>query len=429
MAFHGVLGIVALLAVAYVCSLDRRRIRWRIVVSGMALQLLIAVLCLSFPPLVAAIEAAARGVTLIIGFSAAGSRFIFGEQLLNPGGPWGFVFAVQVLPIIIFFAALMSVLYHLGIMQRIVSALAWVLRRSMGISGTEALSAAANVFVGQTEAPLCVRPYVPLMTRSQIACLMTGGFATIAGSVMGAYIQMLGGSDPEQQALFAKHFLTASLMSAPAAIVYAKLLTPEAEEPPDERSVVPLRTHETRNILDAAAVGATEGLRLAVNVAAMLLAFVSLLALLNWPLAALSEHIELFRDLRDAHGIPPITLEYLLGLIFRPLAALMGIPWGEAGAFGSLLGQQLIATEFVAYKSLAAMTQAADPALSPRSAQIAAYALCGFANLPSIAIQIGGLSAMAPQRRSDFAALGLRAMAGGAMACWTTAAIAGLFIA
>lgn len=425
MHLHGFLGIFTLLAIAFAMSKSRARISWRIVIGGMLLQLVIAWAFLTFPPVVMVIDGISIGINKVIGFAGEGGKFIFGS-LMDASQPWGFVFAVQVLPVIVFFASLMSVLYHVGIMQRVVIALAWVLRRSMGITGPEAMCCAANVFLGQTEAPLCVRPYVPTMTRSQIACLMTGGFATIAGSVMAAYVEILGG-DPAQRVLFAKHLLTASVMSAPAAIVYSKMLLPELESPPDEAKVVPVDQHETRNVLDAAAVGATDGLKLALNVAAMLLAFVALLAMVNWPLGALSE-VQPYSDWLGALGLPRLSLQYLLGSLFRPIAWTIGIPWEECGSFGGLLGQQVVLTEFVAYVSLSKMSAGPTPELSMRSAQIATYALCGFANFPSIAIQIGGLSAIAPHRRADFATLGLRAMIGGALACWTTAAVASVFI-
>jgi CNT family concentrative nucleoside transporter len=319
----------------------------------------------------------------------------------------------------------MAVLYHLGIMQRVVAVLAWVLRRALGISGAEALSAAANIFLGQTEAPLTVKPFIAGMTRSQIMCIMVGGFATIAGSVMAAYIVMVGGDDPAMRIEVAKHFMTASVMSAPAGIVMAKLLMPETE-PVREESLESLRNmpHTTVNVMDAAAEGATDGLRLALNVAAMLVAFVALLAMLNYPLAAISE-IDSIASWRAQHGIPVLTFQNLLGYLFTPLAWCLGVG-ADAQKVGSLMGQQVIATEFVAYVDLANSVK--DGSISLRGSQIATYALCGFANLPSIAIQIGGLSAMAPNRRGDFAQLGLRGMIAGALACWMTGAVAGLFL-
>ncbi len=420
----GLLGIAVILALGWTLSLERRSIRLRPVVTGVALQFTLAYLLLRFKPVVAAFDLFARGVTRVIAFADEGTAFVFGRAA-DASQAWGFIFAVKVLPIIIFFAALMSVLYHLGFMQRVVAAVAWVIRRTMGVTGTEALSAAANIFVGQTEAPLMVKPFIAGMTRSQIMCIMVGGFATIAGSVMAAYITMIGGDDPAARVEVAKHFMTASVMSAPAGIVMAKLMLPETEAPSAE-TLDALRSmpRTSVNVMDAAAEGATDGLRLALNVGAMLVAFVALLAMLNWPLAALSE-TEAVASWRARHGLPVFTFQNMLGWVFTPLAWCMGAG-SDAHVVGTLMGQQVVATEFVAYADLAQAQKSGE--ISSRGAQIATYALCGFANLPSIAIQIGGLSAMAPQRRGDFAALGLRAMVAGALACWMTGSIAGLFL-
>ncbi len=422
---QGILGIILLTAIAFALSTNRRKINPRIVIGGVVLQLVIAWLLLSFEPAVMVFERFAAAITKVISFADDGTRFIFGS-VSDASGPWGFVFAVKVLPIIIFFASFMAVLYHLGIMQRVVAGVAWVLRKSLGVTGAEALSAAANIFVGQTEAPLCIRPYINTMTRSQIMAVMTGGFATIAGSVMAAYITKLGGESEASRILFAKHLMTASVMSAPAGFVMAKIMVPETESPRAETLTALIAGERTtRNVLDAAAAGATDGLRLALNVAAMLVAFVALLAMLNWPLQALSM-LEPIARWREAHGVPILSFETILGYIFMPITWCQGVPTADAAATGALLGKQVIATEFVAYLSLSDLINA--NAISPRAAQISAYSLCGFANLPSIAIQIGGLSALAPERRADFASLGLRAMIAGALACWMTGAVAGIFI-
>jgi CNT family concentrative nucleoside transporter len=304
----GLLGIAVILALGWTLSLERRSIRFRPVVTGVALQFTLAYLLLRFKPVVAAFDLFARGVTRVIAFADEGTAFVFG-RVADASQAWGFIFAVKVLPIIIFFAALMSVLYHLGVMQRVVAAVAWVIRRTMGVTGTEALSAAANIFVGQTEAPLMVKPFIAGMTRSQIMCIMVGGFATIAGSVMAAYITMIGGDDPAARVEVAKHFMTASVMSAPAGIVMAKLMLPETEAPSAE-TLDALRSmpRTSVNVMDAAAEGATDGLRLALNVGAMLVAFVALLAMLNWPLAALSE-TEAVASWRARHGLPVFTFQ------------------------------------------------------------------------------------------------------------------------
>lgn len=422
---QGVLGVVVLLLAAVALSADRGRIPWRLVGVGIGLQVFLAVLILRVPFAVDFFDLVARGVARVISFADDGTRFLFGN-VADAGGPWGFIFAVKVLPVIVFFASLMAVLYHLGVMQRVVAGVAWALRRTLGITGVESLSAAANIFVGQTEAPLTVKPYIAGMTRSQLMAVMTGGFATIAGSVLAAYVNMLGGESEESRILFAKHLIAASVMSAPAGIVMAKIMLPESESPREETTRALL--HDERpagGVLDAAALGATDGLKLALNVAAMLVAFVALLALVNWPLAALSS-VGPVAEFREWLGLPVLTLQNLLGLVFMPLAWCMGVPWEDAARFGSLLGTQIIATEFVAYIDLS--RHVAEGTMSPRACQIATYALCGFANIPSIAIQIGGLSAIAPERRSDLARLGPRAMVAGALACWMTGAIAGIFI-
>jgi concentrative nucleoside transporter, CNT family len=421
----GLLGVTVFVAIALLFSTARSRINWRLVASGIALQFTLAFLLLRFPPVVALFEFLARAVTKIISFSDAGITFVFGE-LGNAGGPWGFVFAVRVLPVIIFFASIMAILYHLRVMQAVVACVAWVLRRTLGVTGAEATSAAANIFVGQTEAPLTIRPYLPTMTRSQICAVMVGGFATIAGSVLAAFVGILGGESEEARVLFAKHLLTASVMSAPAGLVMAKLLMPETETPRDEAlGSLLAQPVETRNVLDAAVSGASDGLRLALNVGAMLIAFAAIIAMLNWPLSALSEQQHV-ASWRADYGIPVLTLQTILGTLCTPAAWLMGVPWADCTKFGSLIGQQVVATEFVAYLDLGKHIK--NNTLDPRSAQIATYALCGFCNFASIGIQIGGLSALAPDRRADFAAIALRAMFGGLLACWCTAAVAGIFI-
>jgi CNT family concentrative nucleoside transporter len=326
------------------------------------------------------------------------------------------VFAFQVLPTIIFFSSLMAVLYHLGIVQLLVKLMAWVMTATMRVSGAESLSVAANVFVGQTEAPLVVRPYISKMTQSELMALMTGGFATIAGSVLAAYISMVG-------AEYAKHFLAASVMSAPAAFVMAKIMLPETEESLTAGKVKIRFERQTVNVIDAAASGAGDGLKLALNVAAMLLAFVALLALIDWPLGLISEAWDLDRYL----GGRTLSIRTIFGYLLWPVAWLLGVPTQDCTVVGGLLGTKIAATELVAYMSLHDVM--AVGGLSPRSVIICTYALCGFANFASIAIQLGGIGGIAPDRKHDLARLGLRAMIGGALASFMTAAIAGLLVA
>lgn len=426
--YIGILGVVAILFIGWLCSTDRRAINRRTIIVGVACQFAVAFLLLRFPPIAALFTLFARAVTRVISFADEGTRFIFGNAA-DASGAWGFIFAVQVLPVIIFFASLMAVLYHLGVMQRVVAVLASLIQRALGITGSEALSSAANIFLGQTEAPLTVKPFIAGMTRSQIMCIMVGGFSTIAGSVMAAYIVLIGGQEESARVVVATHFMTASVMSAIAGIVMAKLMLPETDIPRKE-SIDDLHAlpRTTANIMDAAAEGATDGLKLALNVAAMLVAFVALIALLNWPLAALSEvNVDWLpiAQWRQSMGIPVLSFQNILGVVLQPLAWLMGTG-AEARTVGSLMGEQVIATEFVAYVDLANQVKAHT--ISPRAETIATYALCGFANLPSIAIQIGGLSAMAPSRRADFAKIAPRAMVAGALACWMTGAIAGVLV-
>ncbi len=427
----GLVGLAALFALAWSISTARRHFPWRLVAASVAVQLALAWILLRVPPAVAALDAVARGVTAVISAAGAGAGFVFGD-LADMGQSWGFIFAVQAGSVIIMFGALMSVGYHLGIVQRLVALLAWCLRRTLGITGVDALAVAANVFVGQTEAPLVVRPYLAGMTRAQLMLLMTGGFATIAGSVLGVYVLMLGGEDEAVRLEFTKHLLIASVLSAPAAIAMAAVIVPETAAPPDDGDVRAAPVADTRNLLDAAAAGTTDGLKLAVNVAAMLIAFLALLALVNMPLSALSDW-EPVAAWREARGLGPLSVEGGLGWLFTPLAALMGVPWREAPLLGSLLGQKIFLTELIAYGSLgellaAPADEAGRPAVSPRTATIAAYALCGFANIPSIGIQIGGVAALVPGRRGELAELGLRAMLAGAFACWCTACVASLVL-
>lgn len=426
--FTGLLGILVILAIGYALSDNRRAIRWRTIFAGLLLEGVVALLFLRFPPIVFLFDGMATLVTKVVSFAEDGSRFIFGNAS-DSGGAWGFIFAIKVLPIIVFFAALMAVLYHLGVMQRIIALFARVLQRTLGITGIEAMSTAANIFVGQTEAPLTVKPFIAQLTRSQLMCIMVGGFATIAGSVMGAYIVMVGGDDQSMRVEVAKHFMAASVMSSAAAIVFSKLMCPETESPPDE-SIAALRDmpSSATNVMDAAAEGATDGLKLALNVAAMLVAFVSLLALLNWPLTALSEVNPAWFPIaswREACGLPVLSFQNILGVVLAPLAWLMGAG-ADARTLGTLMGESIVATEFVAYFDLSKLI--ANEQISKHTSTIAIYTLCGFANLPSIAIQIGGLGALAPSRRGDIAKLGLRAMLAGALACWMTGAIAGVIV-
>ena len=414
---QGLLGIAVILLLAWLLSEHRRAIAWQTVLVGLGLQFALAVFVLWVPAGQWVFAGLAEGFVRLIGFTEAGSSFLFGS--LVDTGQFGFVFAFQVLPTIIFFGALMACLYHLGIMQRLVAGMAWVMTRLMKVSGSESLATAANVFVGQTEAPLVVRPFIAGMTRSELFALMTGGMATIAGGVLAAYVLLLGGSDPAEQAFFARHLISASIMAAPAALVMAKLLVPEMAQSETAGAVHVVVERPHVNLIEAAAAGAGEGLKLALNVGAMLLAFLALIALINGPLGWLGAVTGLEAWLGQS-----LDLALLLGWVFAPLAFLAGTPLAEAVTVGGLIGQKIVANEFVAY---VALSEAQD-GLSQRSMLIATYALCGFANFASIAIQIGGIGSIAPSRRPDLARLGLKAVLAGALVSLLNAAWAGILV-
>jgi CNT family concentrative nucleoside transporter len=404
----GLLGLVVLMGIAWLFSTNRRAVDWRLVGAGLLLQLVFAAIVLLFPPGRAFFDLIRHLVTRFLAFTYNGSEFVFGD-LARPNGNVGMVFAFYVLPSIIFFSATMSVLYHLGIMQRVVGLMARFMTKVMGVSGSESLSVAANVFIGQTEAPLVVRPYIAQMTQAELMVLMTGGFATIAGSVLAGYISF--GID-------AGHLLAASVMSAPAALVIARIMVPETEESLTRGKVQLHLPKTTSNLVEAAAEGCSQGMKLALNVAAMLIGFIALIAVFDAVLAKGGSLIGL--------AWWPSSLHELFGYLLWPIAWVMGVPAHDCFKFAGLLGTKISINEFVAYADLAKYEHAS--ALSPRASVIATYALCGFANFGSIGIQLGGIGPLAPERRGDLARLGLRAMIGGALASWMTATIAGLMI-
>ena len=420
MAF-GLFGLAVLIGLAWLFSNNRRGVDWKLVGIGLALQLVIAAFVLLTPWGASVFDALSGGFVKLLGFTTEGARFIFGD--FTDPAKFGFVFAFQVLPTIIFFASFMSVLYHLGVMQKIVQGMAWVITKVMRVSGAETLSVCANAFIGQTESPLVVRPYIAKMTESELLTLMVGGMATIAGGVLGAYVMLLGGGDPAQQAFYAKHLITASIMAAPATLVIAKILVPETREPLTLGTVRMDVEKTTTNVIDAAAAGAGDGLKLALNVGAMLLAFIALIALLNAPLVWLGE----VTGLEAALG-RPTDLSSLLGYLLSPLAWAIGVPWQDANTVGGLIGTKVVLNEFVAYVQLGEILRGGveGVTLTDQGRLIATYALCGFANFSSIAIQIGGIGGLAPERRADLARFGLRAVLGGSIATLMTATIAGV---
>lgn len=444
--FTGLLGIAAIIGFAWLLSNNKKNINWRLVATGLGIQLLFAFLFLKgealsvyFAPFgwpKAAFNLVSQGFVKVLDFTTVGASFLFGDLAKSPGnkGSFGFFFAFQVLPTIIFFSSVMSILYYLGIMQRVVQAMAWVMYKLMGTSGAESLSCTANIFVGQTEAPLMIRPFIKNMTQSELLAIMIGGMATIAGGVMAAYIQMLGESFANAKGLdinaakiaFAEQLLAASIMAAPAALVMAKIMIPETEQPETRQGVKVNVEKNAENVIEAAAEGASSGLQLALNVGGMLLAFVALIAMLNWGLEQTGELINVNAWCMQKFG-SPLRLELLFGLVLQFVGIIIGIPVEEAFQFGALLGSKIVLNEFVAYSQMADFITQGKIHLD-KTVFMTTFALCGFANFSSIAIQIGGLSPLAPERRSDLAKLGLRAVAGGTLANLMTATLAGILL-
>lgn len=416
------LGVVILLGVAF--SADRRRIDWGLVGKGLLLQFFLAFLILKVPIVETAFEGISSFFLKVINFADAGTEFLFRSQATGKIEPALRTFVTDILPTIIFFSALTSLFYYLGILQRIVYGMAWLMKRIMNLSGAESLAAAGNVFIGQTSAPLLIKPYLPRMTRSEIMCLMSGGMATIAGGVLAAYVGFLGGDDPVQQSFFAKHLLTASVMSAPAAIVAAKMLVPETEDFDKE-----MKLHNDgfgTNALEAITNGTGDGLRLAVNVAAMLLTFIALITMGNYILKDLIGHYTGLNPLIvDSTSYEGLTFQFILGYLFAPIAWLIGVAKEDMVAVGQLLGEKTIVNEFIAYKTLGEM-KAAGAFSEQKSVLMSTYILCGFANFASIGIQIGGIGALIPNRKSLLSQLGVKALIAGTLACLFTAVIVGM---
>ncbi len=420
------MGLFVMLGVAWLLSSERRQVRLRPVLWGLGLQLVLGVVILNPSLQGLFFHVTDLAVRKLLSFSEAGASFVFQtvepHQVLDMKGqpqtvigrisPPVKTFAFWILPSIVFFSSLMAILYHLGIMQRIVWGVAWVMRRTMRISGAESLATAANIFVGQVEAPLVVRPYVEKMTRSELCVLMTGGFATVAGGVLAAYVGFLRDIPG-----IAGHLVTASILSAPAAIAIAKVLEPEVDEPATREGVALERNSPYTNAFEAAASGATDGAKLALGVGAMLIAFVGLVALTDAVLGIISI------------GQQPLSLARILGWVFSPFALAMGVPWEDCLAVGALLGEKLVLTEFIAYVHLGQLVGEGGGGLQPRSVILCSYALCGFANFASIGIQLGGIGGLAPSRLGELSALALRAMIGGSLAAFMTACVAGIFIA
>ena len=417
-------SLFLLIGILWLASSNRRAISWSLVLKGLIIQFILAFLILELDWVSNGFDWIGKGVVSLLGFAREGSLFLFGDLVGNTDS-FGYIFAFQVLPTIIFFSAITSLFFHFGILQKAVFVFAWFMKRTLKLSGAESLSAAANVFVGQTEAPLLVKPYIKGMTRSELMCLMTGGMSTIAGAVLAAYINYLGGDDPERQVFFARHLLAASVMSAPAAIVGAKILLPETENFIDSAEV---KINKQGNWLEAIAHGTADGLKMSVNVGVMLLVFTAIIALINALLngvigswTGLNEFIESSTSGRYTE----FNLQSIFGIALAPLTWLMGVPWSDAASVGQLLGEKTVLNEFYAYVSMEGLMNSGQ--LNSEKAQIlSTYILCGFANFASIGIQIGGIGALAPSRRKELSELGLRALLAGTAASLFTAILVGI---
>lgn len=424
--FRVLAGLLLLVAILYAFSSNRRAIDWMLVGKGILLQFVLAVAILHLSWVSIAFDAVGKGFVALLGYTREGSLFLFGD-LVGRVDTFGYLFAFQVLPTIIFFSAITSLLFHFGILQRVVGGFAWIMKRTLKLSGAETLAAAANVFVGQTEAPLLVKPYIATMTRSELMALMVGGMATLAGAVLAAYIGYLGGTDPERQVFFARHLLTASVMNAPASLWIAKVLVPQTETVVD---VADVRIERKGNWLEAIANGTTDGFKMAANVGVMLLVFTALIALFNGLLANGLGSWTGFNDLVASWSggrYTEFNLQAIFGMLLGPLTWLLGVPWSEAPLVGQLLGEKTVLNEFYAYVTMGKMMEG-GLLVSERAQTLAVYVLCGFANFASIGIQIGGIGTLAPERRKDLSELGFKAVLGGTAASLTTATLVALLL-
>ncbi len=422
--WRGLLGIAVFLGIAVLFSADRKNIPWRVVGVGLLLQFVLAGLVMHVPPVRAAVELVGLFFVKLLGFTSDGTRFLFGSLLDEQSH--GVIFALSVLPTIVFFSAFSAALYYLGILQKIVHGMAWIFSKTMRMSGPETLSASANVFLGQTEAPLLIRPWLAGMTKSEILCIMIGGMATVAGAVMIAYISLLGGGDPEQQLVFATHLLTKSVITVPAALMIAKILLPQTE--PVDTSLHLVQESNGVNLLDAICRGTTDGVKLAVNVGAMLLVFTALVALVNFVLEdwiGAPTGLNALVSAWSGGVFDGLSLDFLLGMLFAPVAWLMGISADAVMLSGALLGERTVLNEFVSFVRLGEL-KATGVFDDPRNLMILTYALAGFANIVSIGVQIGGIGGLAPSQRETLARFGWKALLGASLACFMTGAVAGI---
>ena len=425
---RGIIGIAVLLGIAYLLSSKRKAIRWKTIFIGLALQFVLAFGVLRVEWVKQLFNVMGSFFTAILEFTESGSLFLFGNLIDASNPTIGYVFALQILPTIVFFSALTSILYYFGIIQRVVKTLAWLLTKALGISGAESISVAGNIFLGQTEAPLLIKAYLPKMNRSEILLVMTGGMATVAGGVLASYVGFLGGSDPELRLSFARHLIAASVMAAPGAIIIAKLILPQTKEV--DEAIELSENSSGSNALDALANGTTEGLKLALNVGAMLLVFIAFIALINGVLNQLGNIGGLNAFLAPYWGYEKVSLEAILGTLFAPLMYIIGVAKEDLSLMGQLLGIKLVASEFVAYTQLASlkdMNNAVHLAYD-KSVLMATYMLCGFANFASIGIQIGGIGTLAPSQKKTLSELGFKALIAGSLASLLSATISGMIL-
>ncbi len=424
---RGLIGLVAMVLICYLLSINRKNINWRLVLTGLFLQIMFALGVMKVHFIHIIFKWISERFVSLIQIFHKGIEFMFGN-LADASQPWAFVFAIQVLPTIIIFSALSALLYYLGILQKICYFFAWLLSKSMKLSGAESLSTAANIFLGQTEAPIMIRPYLAAMNKSEILLIMVGGMANTAGSVLGAYVQMLGGTDPNAQSYYALHLLTQSIISAPAAIVVSKILFPNTDDSSLHRQIEVPKEKLGSNFLDAISIGTTDGLKLAVNVGAMLIVFTALVYLVDATFFKIGSWTQLNPLIYDAtnHRYDGLSLRLIFGYLFAPLAWLIGTPWQDMLTIGQLLGEKTMINEFYAYGTLSKMLN--ENVLVPysKSTLIATYALSGFANFASIGIQIGGISTLAGNQRPNLSELGIKALIGGTIACLMTACVAGM---
>lgn len=422
---RGLGGIAFLIGILYLLSENKKKIPWRLVFMGILCQLIFAILILKVPVAQAVFEKLSSFFVVVLDFTRQGSNFLFGGLLDT--SKVGFLFAFQILPTVIFFSALTSLLFYLGILQKIVYGLSWLLSKAMKISGAENLSTTANIFLGQTEAPLMIKPYLEKMTRSEMFCVMVGGMANTAGGVLAAYVGFLGGDDPVQQLYFAKHLLAASVMSAPATLVISKILIPQTEEVDEKIEISKEKVGE--NMLEAISIGTTDGIQLAINIAAMLVVFIAMIAMVNY---ILSDCIGSWTGLNTVISsatngqFTGLSLQFMLGYVCSPIVWMLGVAKEDMVYVGQLLGEKTILNEFVAYTTLAKM-KAANQLTNPKSILLATYILSGFANFSSIGIQIGGIGALAPGKRTMLSQLGVKALIGGTFATLMMAAMVGMF--